>query len=71
VHPRDRFRAYTVAEGHTAADAIKETTQVLIQSVLASAKGTEEGADGFVLDPGFQTEAVIPVPMDEEIPWKD
>lgn len=71
VHPKDRFHAYTVAEGHTATDAIKETTQLLIQSVLASAKGTEEGTDGFVLDPDFQTEAVIPVPMDEDIPWKD
>ncbi|MHB9858848.1 vWA domain-containing protein [Streptomyces sp. YIM S03343] len=71
VHPKDRFQAYTVADGHTASDAVRDTTQVLIQSVLASAKGTEDGEDGFVLDPGFQTEAVVPVPMDEDIPWKD
>ncbi|MEV6172085.1 VWA domain-containing protein [Streptomyces sp. NPDC051954] len=69
VRPADRFSAYRVAEGHTASEAIKDTTSILIQSVISSASGKaeQEGGEGFVLDPGYQPEAVEPVPSD--ITW--
>ena len=70
VRPEGRFTAYKVAEGHTASEAIKDTTSILIQSVISSAAGKadEEGGEGFVLDPGYKAEAVEPVP-DDAIDW--